>query len=137
VNQQAAAADLSRLYDEQKEDRLKERIIIALARLNNEQARAKLNEITRSENRYYLRERAMDELAAGSRADELVRLYDEQKEDRLKERIIIALARLNNEQARAKLNEITRSEKQFYLRERALNELAQGISAGQTQPVLR
>src|SRR5262245_42178399 len=129
LNQEAAAADLSRLYDEQKEDALKVRIIIALARLNSEQARSKLSEITRSAERFYLRERAMDELAQGMSADELSRLYDEQKEDRLKERVIIALARLNGDQARAKLNEITRSEKQFYLRERAMDELARGLSA--------
>jgi HEAT repeat protein len=63
VNQQRAGDDLGRLYDEQTEDRLKERVIIALGRLDNEQARAKLNEITRTEKRFFLRERAMDELA--------------------------------------------------------------------------
>src|SRR5262249_31585841 len=137
VNQQDAAAELSRLYDEQKEDLLKQSLIIALAKLNNEQARAKLNEITRSENRYVLRERAMDELARLISADELDRLYDEQKEAQLKERLIIALAQLNDEQARAKLNEITRTENRFYLRERAMNELAQAIIVGQAQPVVR
>jgi HEAT repeat protein/beta-lactamase regulating signal transducer with metallopeptidase domain len=137
VNQQRAADDLGRLYDEQTEDRLKERVIIALGQLGNERARAKLNEITRNEKQYFLRERAMDELARGLSADELSRLYDEQKEDAIKERVIIALARLDNEQARAKLNEIVRSEKRFYLRERALNELAQGLSAGQAQTVVR
>jgi hypothetical protein len=79
----------------------------------------------------------MDELARGLSADELSRLYDAQTEDPLKERVIIALARLDNERARTKLNEIVRSEKRFYLRERALNELAQGLSAGQAQPVVR
>jgi beta-lactamase regulating signal transducer with metallopeptidase domain len=137
VNQQRAADDLGRLYDEQTEDRLKERVIIALARLDNGQARAKLNEITRSEKQFFLRERAMDELARGLSADELSRLYDAQTEDPLKERVIIALARLDNERARTKLNEIVRSEKRFYLRERALNELAQGLGAGQAQPVVR
>jgi beta-lactamase regulating signal transducer with metallopeptidase domain len=130
-----AADDLGRLYDEQTEDRLKERVIIALGRLDNGQARAKLNEITRSGKQFYLRERAMDELARGLSADELSRLYDVQTEDPLKERVIIALARLDNERARTKLNEIVRSEKRFYLRERALNELAQGLGAGQAQPV--
>ena len=131
------ADELSRLYDEQKEDRLKERVIIALARLSGERARAKLNEITRSEKRFYLRERAMDELAQVMSAEELVRLYDEQTEDSLKERVIIALARLNDERTRTKLDEITRSEKRFYLRERAMDELARRIIVGQAQPVVR
>jgi len=130
-NGKAVAQDQNvRDKGEPNKDQLKETVIIALGQLNNEQARAKLREITRNEQRFYLRERAMDELARRSDADMLSQLYSDQTEDRLKERVIIALGQLNDAQAMAQLREITRNDKTFYLRERALIELSRGFGAG-------
>ena len=130
-NEKAVAQDQNvRDKGEPNKDQLRETVIIALGQLNNEQARAKLREITRNEQRFYLRERAMDELARRSDANMLSQLYSEQTDDRLKERVIIALGQLNDAQARAQLREITRNDDTFYLRERALIELSRGFGAG-------
>jgi HEAT repeat protein len=116
---------LSQLFEEQTEDRLKERVIIALGKLNDAQARVKLREITRNEKTFYLRERALIEMSRWFGADELSRLFDEQTEALFKERILNLLSQSNEKTGLEKLFSVAKGDSSPLLRQTAIRLLGQ------------
>jgi HEAT repeat protein len=127
------AGALSQVYDYQKEDPIKEMIIDWLARLSGNQARSKLIEIAHNDNSFPLRQKATEGIARrndADTADSLSRLYDEQKEESFKERIIDLLGRIGGKAALDKLFAIAKGDSSPQLRQRAIYHLGQSKDPG-------
>jgi HEAT repeat protein len=125
------AAWLRGVYARLESDRLKERVVSAIARLGGPENEAWVMALVRNANEpIRLRSEALSRLAAGSRRDSvgvgvavLVRMYDAVEERELRERLIQIFGRRTDPQATDKLLEIARSGTDPRLRRSAIATL--------------
>jgi len=128
-NDDQSMETLLKLYDDTASNRDKEQMLHAFANSENRKARSKLIEIAKKESDLKLREQAIFWL--GQAGDEgeytslLIDLYKTVKEPKLKEVIVMSLARNGGPQARDLLIDIARGDSDIEMQEKAIFWLAQ------------
>ncbi len=120
---------LLKLFDDAGSNREKEQMLHAFANSENRKARAKLIEIAKKESDINLRKQAIFWLGQAGNEGEytglLIDLYKTVKDPKLKEVIVMSLARNGGPQARDLLIEIARGDSDIEMQEQAIFWLAQ------------
>jgi len=128
-------AALGRLYDDQHDDLLRERVIGLLARARTDASEAKLIDIARNEKNVRLRERAIGAIAqrdSSTAAAALIDVYDRETDPGLKRRTLECLAKTDGERAIEKLTKIAREDNDTDLRVLAIDRLSRRKGAEST-----
>jgi len=121
----ASLDELIKIYDADKNREIRGQVVHALMRMEDPRARAKVLEIARTGEPPELRYAAIESLSVRGAAgyDDLLQLYNSEKELRAKQAIMRGLMMTKDPRAQTKLLEILRSSEEAELRAFALSNL--------------
>jgi HEAT repeat protein len=122
----SAFADLSQVYDSDKNQQIRLQVLHAFSEMNDPQAARKLGEVARSGDDMQLRMSAihwLGEKEGDAAVDDLIRIYDADQSGEVRLQVLHSLSEMKSPRAHAKLMDVARTSPDMGLRAAAIRWL--------------